>query len=1125
MPSPFLQSLIPRSPSARDLIWGGARHAYAPPPAPPTEEETESLLGRVLSGVETVGNVLDLPGSSARDLLAGENPFDQWLSPTSGANRTGGRELLRKYGLVGDQDSWGNWTAGLATEIGTDPLTWITGPLGTYGKSAAAVGRAGGDVVQGMTSAAKSFTKSDDLAKAMAHHAAQTASNVPTDFLPTAPASIAEQFRNGQRGLVGISIPFTGGKQLAQFGAGGKTGRAIGDAIDAIFYADEGLMGKVNSPLRAMRSLLSSSAQGSMSGAAQKAKDLAYAALQVKRAAVDDLLPALMARNEDLFTLYDDLARHHQQAGHSAAAGAFNSPTMRQGFENLRRSLVEAEDLNKAGIFEDSLRKHFGLSPTVPLGPKAAEWMDKEKEFLEAIKGLHDEPYKKYLDLGGRGEYLGDTFIEHMPRRGHKILDMEFWKNRKKILRDFPGGTKVLNEIAYDPRISGYANLDAAGQRAAVQDMQAWLTARFGPQGLKPIEIQQHYLFERYVRPALDDWWGPKHLDRDIDGVVRTYQEVVDLWMQPGQSVTGRGPFPKSVATKPKIELLRKYMGKLPADVQQRGLFPFATLDDWYDYMGSTLAKQSTLESIHDLLSRPGMVKPLAGDPDLVPLTDAWLKNAKLTQRGLMNLMQKMPPGTAAQDLGVPQHVAKAIRAYADMTNPKTEHELATWWKRMLNTYRGSLTTYFPNFHSRNLAGGIFQMASDNKLSTARILKGLWQASEHIRTGGKKELPFLDEIKALPILGRGQLADVVGQLGAQQASQIPTGYSDVLKPLMRGLTGKASWDPLAVRGGFRSPTAAQVARGAKEKLNFLAEAGEAGYNTVEFLLRAGYYSALRQAGYSAAQATRWVKRSHFDYSDISKFEKDVGRNVAMFYTWQRKSIPYTLQKLLEAPGGKTAQSIRAFATADDSEQQYTPEFLKERLAVPVGGKDRQKTYLLAGGLPIEDLNLLGPTPKRTAEKLVSMTNPPLTALAEWLTGKQLYSGRPLEYLDSPTERYTGQKIEAIDRMMALGPQSRAFRTGEMLLDDRKSVPTRLANLLTGARFGTYDTEKWKAIDVAEAVRDQLKEEDQVREGRYYYVPQDRRGREPPGTIASIRRLRDLEEYLGLLKQRQLAEAR
>lgn len=80
----------------------------------------------VLSGLSVVGNVLDMPGSMVRDALSLENPLDQLLTPTTDENRVSGRDLLRKAGVVGPQDTWGNFAGGLGTEILLDPLTYIS---------------------------------------------------------------------------------------------------------------------------------------------------------------------------------------------------------------------------------------------------------------------------------------------------------------------------------------------------------------------------------------------------------------------------------------------------------------------------------------------------------------------------------------------------------------------------------------------------------------------------------------------------------------------------------------------------------------------------------------------------------------------------------------------------------------------------------------------------------------------------------------------------------------------------------------------------------------------------------------------------------------------------------------
>ena len=93
----------------------------------------ERAGGTALSGLATVGNLLDVPGSMVRDVatwLPGgpkpANPLDQVVSPFTHHNRTTGRDLLRGYGLAGKEDTMGNFTTGIGAEIALDPLTYLT---------------------------------------------------------------------------------------------------------------------------------------------------------------------------------------------------------------------------------------------------------------------------------------------------------------------------------------------------------------------------------------------------------------------------------------------------------------------------------------------------------------------------------------------------------------------------------------------------------------------------------------------------------------------------------------------------------------------------------------------------------------------------------------------------------------------------------------------------------------------------------------------------------------------------------------------------------------------------------------------------------------------------------------
>lgn len=94
------------------------------------------MLNHLLNGISAIGNVVDLPASSVRDMIGGENPFDQWATPFHSENRLSGRDMLRNRGLVGQHDTWGNFAAGLGAELALDPLNLIgTGALGHLTKS------------------------------------------------------------------------------------------------------------------------------------------------------------------------------------------------------------------------------------------------------------------------------------------------------------------------------------------------------------------------------------------------------------------------------------------------------------------------------------------------------------------------------------------------------------------------------------------------------------------------------------------------------------------------------------------------------------------------------------------------------------------------------------------------------------------------------------------------------------------------------------------------------------------------------------------------------------------------------------------------------------------------------
>lgn len=94
-------------------------------------------MASLLDVLGYAGNALDLPGSSVRDLLTGNNPFDQWLTPFSDQNRATGRDVLAPLLGANEETGMAGWldnpmeglkdVAGFGAEVLLDPTNLIPG--------------------------------------------------------------------------------------------------------------------------------------------------------------------------------------------------------------------------------------------------------------------------------------------------------------------------------------------------------------------------------------------------------------------------------------------------------------------------------------------------------------------------------------------------------------------------------------------------------------------------------------------------------------------------------------------------------------------------------------------------------------------------------------------------------------------------------------------------------------------------------------------------------------------------------------------------------------------------------------------------------------------------------------
>ncbi len=359
-----------------------------------TPEEEASLTGSLargaLGGLSMVGNALDLPGSSVRDLLGGENPFDQWLSPFSDENRVGGRGLLERAGMLrrnrpgfdaGD-------VAGFAVDVVLDPTTYTTFGASALGKGGQALKKAGiyaDDIAKiaakkagkagqkiGKRQARMQLKVSDVLeeltaGQRKAYESALTKGGKQV-LDPTQTAKIADDTVGG---LIGVGIPFK--DPSFTFGRGSKS-MAVANKLDALSEkaASTGMV-------RAARSALDWSVGAMKSRKAQKT-------MPAQLRALDEVEAAARGSSEKYAQLYRSMGLDSDNA------------------DRLVHDLYEAATDEDAARIVSEIAEETGNPSIIPDLHKLRERWSRDRDIL------YDKPKHYGIEPGFRDNYFHRSY-------------------------------------------------------------------------------------------------------------------------------------------------------------------------------------------------------------------------------------------------------------------------------------------------------------------------------------------------------------------------------------------------------------------------------------------------------------------------------------------------------------------------------------------------------------------------------------------------------------------------------------------------------------------------------------------------------------------------------------------
>lgn len=992
-------------------------------------------LGRQgLSGLSAAGAALDLysGASSVRDIIGGQNPFDQFLSPFSWENRQLPGDQLNEWlgplpSNAGFWDQAGRLGLDLAYGVGTDPLSWMT--LGTS-KALTLGGRAARATGQMM----------DDVARI----AART---------PGGPSARQLLMKMTPQDVIDYGLQRAAqldpASRLVELERIGRMSSAFDDAARALTKGDSARAAALRSaePISRMFGFGPPLMQPRVVGNLGPLGPLTAGALDVTGRALrrTPLVGGGIRSMEALFSapvrgaLEDETQAmlRARQAGARETAGATQSEVA-----DILQEFMPA--LTKPDNLDELFQVREMLEGVRPVGGAYAAPVQRMRDMLTARRG-------RAADLGVKDNLLQDV-IDYFPRLRTEIargrggvagqgaarsmyeLTSPFQMAREDVLRNWPGGTAFLSQLSKDARFSGTT---AAGLR----------------QGTAARRTAAEALREAYPTQTAN-----QSLQR-LEGLANYMARLDPVYAKEGIPLYSANP----------IEALSRRMQF--DDLVTEGAMSF------YD------ATEAATRAI-----KPGDITSTVDD--LVHRVRGVLNPTRAKEV----LAQRL--STTVDDVGrieLPRRLVDDMaRQFEQFTSPKEISQIGHAWDWVTQRFKTGVTSLWPAFHTRNAASAfvnnVFGDAFDPRYSVGNPMRyGMPYADAlgMMRGGtvkGANKIPGLEGLNAAEatkqlqneIFSQNLISSRMGQAG-ELAAQSPD--------ILRRMPGAQKYTPLKTTMGKIPAQPVQGVRSWIPGRTFLESqefgpttrwqmaAQEANYG-VEGTARIAPYLAFRRQGMAPAEAARRVKMLQVDYGDLSAFEKKYMRRIFPFYSFSRGMSKYLADDLLRRPGGKMATAIKS--TGRESDQRAdVPGYLGSTTAIELGEPiPGTKRFLTGFGLAYEDplgkINLS--SPKDFFYNLAKNLNPLIRTPIEHMTGiSAFHHGRPLAQADPVTGRiarnlqmmatgaedtgYTGPirfpGQQVLESGLQLTPASRLFSTIRTATDLRKEPWVKALNLGTG----------------------------------------------------------------------------
>jgi hypothetical protein len=387
------------------------------------------------------------------------------------------------------------------------------------------------------------------------------------------------------------------------------------------------------------------------------------------------------------------------------------------------------------------------------------------------------------------------------------------------------------------------------------------------------------------------------------------------------------------------------------------------------------------------------------------------------------------------------KETAKEINKFSSKFTDEGVRDFTKFYDKALNLWKGSVTTLFPAFHTRNAISNFWLMhlAGVTNPGVLSEAMGAQRLAHAMKLGDKAAVEKLANKK----IGGYTLREIVDQARL-------TGVMD------------AGWYGLEISGEDIAGRAMNYIGVKSAPKNVLTKVlhpiktGREAGTIVENNARLGVFIDQLKKGNTIDGAAEWSKKHLFDYGELTSWEKNQMRRVVPFYTWLRKNVPIELEGLVKQPGKFAAmehmrEEVGAMSSAPNEES--LPEFIKEQYSIRLPFQRGKKNLYISPDLAFQDLAIF-----TNLSDQIGSISPFIKAPFEYAANYDFFRRRELSDPDLPASTKAWDKAVKLvfNNLRIAGVMNR-------LTDDQKSTLNKIVREVAGQYIYQYspsESRKW-----------------------------------------------------------------